>query len=426
MLYTVTRPLAKIALGVYFRKIYIVNKEVLPKDKPVILAANHPTAFIEPCILACWLDKPISFIARGDLYVNNFILRKLYDFYHMTPIFRREDTGYSNLRSNYETFEKCYETLKKRRPLMILVEGRTIHEKRMRPMRKGTARIVGGALEKHGDMDIHLIPVGINYTDSDSFRSVAMIEFGNPIKCSDYTELFNSHFPKAVNQLTKEMGDRLKEKIVHINEEKDDALVEHFLKLVENEQDDRIFPVSSVDSSLFQKQKKIADKINGLSGDEKDDLLTKAEDYYQKLNRNKISDFGLMKRNYASFKNTLFAIVGFIPAMLGYALNCIPFLLGKMLSKKIAPSIEFRAATFIVFSAFLYLFSGIGLYLAGYLMGFGWQTFWLTLIPVLGYFYIVYKDIMKKRKAGRKAAQLSQTAINDFIRERNDLKKMVL
>ena len=426
MLYTVTRPLAKIALGVYFRKIYIVNKEVLPKDKPVILAANHPTAFIEPCILACWLDKPISFIARGDLYVNNFILRKAYDFYHMTPIFRKEDTGYGNLRNNYATFEKCYETLNKKRPLMILVEGRTVHEKRLRPMRKGTARIIGGALEKHGDMDIHLVPVGINYSDSDSFRSVAMIEFGEPIKCTEYTEMFNNQFPKAVNNLTKEMGDRLKAKVIHINDEKDDELVNQFLTLVENEKDDSIFPVASVDSSLFEKQKKIADKINNYSAEKKEEIKIKIEDYHQKLRRNKITDFGLMRRNYASFKNTLFAIIGYIPAMLGYVLNFIPFLFGDLLSKKIAPSIEFRAATFIVFSSFLYLFSGIGLYLAGYLMGFGWKTFWLLVIPALGYFYVVYKDIMKKRNAGAKAAKLNQTSFNDFIRERNDLKKMVL
>lgn len=32
--------------------------ENLDWEKPLILAANHPTAFIEPCILACWLPKP--------------------------------------------------------------------------------------------------------------------------------------------------------------------------------------------------------------------------------------------------------------------------------------------------------------------------------------------------------------------------------
>ena len=79
MLYNIVRPFAKIALGLYFRKIYIANREAIPDDKPVILAANHPTAFIEPCILACWLVQPLSFIARGDLYVNSLILRKISD-----------------------------------------------------------------------------------------------------------------------------------------------------------------------------------------------------------------------------------------------------------------------------------------------------------------------------------------------------------
>ena len=375
MLYSITRPFAKIALGIYFRKIYISNREAIPKDKPVILAANHPTAFIEPCILACWLDKPLSFIARGDLYVNNKLLKKLYDWYHMTPIFRQEDTGYSNLKSNYETFEKCYETLSKQIPLMILVEGRTLHEKRLRPIRKGTARIVFGAQEKHSDLDIHIVPVGINYTNPDDFRSVAMIEFGTPIRCADYVEMFNENQAKAVNQLTRDMGNQLLDKVIHIEQKSDEQLVEKLLKLAENEKTGTFLPVASTDNTLFISQKNIADKINAMSEKEKNNLATRTSKYYEKLKQNNVTDYGLMHRKYASFKNTLFAAIGFIPAMLGWILNILPIFLGNNLAKRIAPSIEFRAATAIVFSSFLYIFYGIALYLAGYMLGFGWWTF---------------------------------------------------
>ncbi len=425
MLYKIVRPFAKIALGVYFRKIYIVNREVLQVDKPIILAANHPTAFIEPCILACWLDKPLSFIARGDLYVRSLLLRKIYDWVHMTPIFRREDTGYSNLTSNYATFEKCYKTLEKKMPLMILAEGSTCHEKRLRPMRKGTARIIFGALEKHGDMDIHLVPIGINYTNSDKFRSVAMIEIGEPIRCSDYTDLFNESAPKAVNQLTKEMGSRLKEKVIHINKKVDDELVELFFTLEENEIKETIFPVAVEKSDLFIAQKNIANYINELSSSEKELLKENAVAYYDKLSKNKISDHGLMNRNYDSFKNTIFAIVGFIPALLGYVLNIFPVWIGNLIAKKIAPSIEFRAATAIVFGSFLYLIYGFGLYLTGYLMGFGWWTFLLVLFPLLGYFYILYKEIIQKWSAAKKVNKCSEKLIDDLLDDRKVLKNMV-
>lgn len=425
MLYNLIRPFAKIALGLYFRKIYIANREAIPLDKPVILAANHPTAFIEPCILACWLEQPLSFIARGDLYVNSLILRKIYDWVRMTPIFRQEDTGYSNLKSNYETFEKCYETLEKQMPLMILVEGRTIHEKRIRPIKKGTARIVFGALEKHQNLDIHIVPVGVNYTNSDQFRSVAMIEFGEPIRCAKYNDVYLENPAKAVNQLTKEIGERLKAKIVHIDDKQDDELVEMFLTLKENETDSVIYPVSSTNNKLLVTQKNIADRINELSTEEKQNLKNKAKNYYNKLAQKNISDFGLMNRNYATLKNTLFAIFGFLPAMLGYILNAPPVWFGNFIAKKIAPSIEFRAATAIVFSSFLYLFYGMGLYLVGYLLGFGWWTFSLIIIPILGYFYIAYQGITNKWRMGRKANKISNEIITDLIKERNKLNELV-
>ena len=422
MLYSITRPFAKIALGIYFRKIYIANLEAIPKDKPVILAANHPTAFIEPCILACWLDKPLSFIARGDLYVNNRFLKKLYDWYHMTPIFRQEDTGYSNLKSNYETFEKCYETLSNKIPLMILVEGRTLHEKRLRPMRKGTARIVFGAQEKHSDLDIHIVPVGINYTNPDNFRSIAMIEFGDPIRCSDYIEVFDKNPAKAVNQLTKEMGKRLLDKVIHIKNEENDGLVEKLLTLQENEMPESFFPVSSRNNSLFISQKSIANTINDLGEKEKQDLIIKVSNYFEKLKVYDISDFGLMHTHFYTFKNTLFAVIGFIPAMIGYILNILPVFIGNTIAKKIAPSIEFRAATAIVFSSFLYLFYDAILFAIGCLLGCGWWNFLLVLIPILGYYYLIYSSITTKWSAGKKVVSSGNERINSLLKERSDLK----
>ncbi len=422
MLYYISKIFAKIALGVYFRKIYLANTDVLPKDKPIILAANHPTALIEPVVLGCWLDRPLYYLARGDLYNNNLLFRKLYDWHHMTPIFRREDTGYSNLRSNYATFEKCFEKLLAKKPLMILSEGLTLHEKRLRPMKKGTARIIFGALEKHGDLDIHLVPVGVNYTDSDSFRTVAMFEFGEPIRCTEYTEMYRENPPKAIKKLTEELGKRLKSKVIHIEEKTDDDLVEMFLTLAENDKPDSLLPVSSDDSSLFVKQKSIADAINELPGDEKTELKAKAESYHGKLKKLGISDFGLVNRKSFSFINSMLVVLGALPALLGFLLNILPVWAGNSLAHKIAPSIEFRAVAAIVFSAFIYLFTGIGLYTAGFLMGYGWWTFALVLVPLLGYFFVAYRDFFIKWNAARKVAKCASGTVAELLNERDALK----
>ena len=127
MLYRLVRPLAALGIRANYQHICISNTDRIPVDKPVILAANHPTAFMEPCILACFLGRPLYFLVRGDFFkqpLYNFLLRQL----NMLPVFRMRDGGYRNLKNNYSTFEACFEALKSNKTIMILAEGRTIHE----------------------------------------------------------------------------------------------------------------------------------------------------------------------------------------------------------------------------------------------------------------------------------------------------------
>jgi len=146
MLYFFVRPIARIGLSVFYRHIYFSHPERIPKDKPVILACNHPTAFIEPCLLACFLDRSLYFLVRGNLFkkpIYDLLLRSL----HMLPIFRLKDGGYGKLKSNYQTFQAVFQALEQNRTVMILAEGSTKQCKRLRPLQKGAARLALGALE---------------------------------------------------------------------------------------------------------------------------------------------------------------------------------------------------------------------------------------------------------------------------------------
>ena len=86
MLYAAVRPLATIGLKYYFRRIDLANADRIPENAAVIIAANHPTTFIEPCILACFLETPLHFMARGDFFKNS-IAAKLLEVYTSSPFF---------------------------------------------------------------------------------------------------------------------------------------------------------------------------------------------------------------------------------------------------------------------------------------------------------------------------------------------------
>ena len=228
--YRIVRPLAKIALMTYFRKIYFSNAQVIPTDKPIILAANHPSAFLEPCILAVLLPRPLHFLVRGDFFVRP-LYNKILHSLHMLPIFRMKDGGFQKIKNNFSTFEKCYNALADHKTLMILAEGRTIHEKRLRPLQKGTARLALGTLEKFPDLDVQIIPVGVNYSNSDQFRSIAMIRFGQPIIAQSYFSQYKNDLQTGIKVLTNDLKAQLIQHVVHIDNKEDEPLVEKLLNL---------------------------------------------------------------------------------------------------------------------------------------------------------------------------------------------------
>ena len=45
----------------------------------------------------------------------------------------------------------------------------------------GAAVIALGALEKYGDLNLKIVPVGLNYSSAHEFRSTEVVEFGTPI-----------------------------------------------------------------------------------------------------------------------------------------------------------------------------------------------------------------------------------------------------
>lgn len=225
------RPVARYVLGYYFRNIDITGLENIPSDKPVILAANHPTAFIEPCLLACFQERPLHFLARGDLFVNRLataVLRAL----NILPVYRLKDGGYKKLTRNYATFEDCYRVLHRRQALMILAEGRCIHEKRLRPLRKGTARIALGALvDMNFPEEVYIIPVGVNFVAAERFRTSVAIHCGQPIYTSNYLDAYRDNEARAIQSLTDELRRRLETMVVQFPDPAFDADYEAALEV---------------------------------------------------------------------------------------------------------------------------------------------------------------------------------------------------
>ena len=73
MLYRILKPILKLAVRVYFKRIRISNIESASTDRPIIFAPNHHSAFMDPVVLAAYISKPLYFLARGEMFNNFFI-----------------------------------------------------------------------------------------------------------------------------------------------------------------------------------------------------------------------------------------------------------------------------------------------------------------------------------------------------------------
>lgn len=144
----------------YFRRIRIFGLERLPKDGGLLISPNHQGAFLDPLLVGAYMPKKIFSLTRGDVFVPPFSW--LFSAMQMLPVFRIRN-GYSNLKNNEATFDRCHNILARGQKLMMFSEGLHHSEMYLYPISKGSSRLAYQAQNKFPNKPMYLIPVGINY-----------------------------------------------------------------------------------------------------------------------------------------------------------------------------------------------------------------------------------------------------------------------
>jgi glycerol-3-phosphate O-acyltransferase/dihydroxyacetone phosphate acyltransferase len=221
MLYKIIRWLTRITLKAYFRKVVIRGLENIPSAGPVIVVANHPSAFMDPMVVGTCTSRSLHFIAAAEFMgrgLKSWFYRKQL---HMIPVFRPSATVGEASQMNNEMFTKCYELLTGGGAVMIFPEGNSVTEQRVRKLKTGAARIALGARGHSAEgVEVTIVPVGLNYANPHRFQSEVFVNIGEPIT----TKGFTSDQQGAVD-LTAEIERRLKETVRHVEYEELDSLV---------------------------------------------------------------------------------------------------------------------------------------------------------------------------------------------------------
>ncbi len=366
---------------IYF-KTTVIGQDKVPFDKSLIFAANHQNSLIDAlAILTSRRCQPV-FLARADVFKTP-TLKKILTFLKILPVYRIRD-GYQNLQLNDDIFRKTLDVLKNHNGIGILPEGNHHGQRRLRTLKKGIARIAFQAEDAcNNELKIHIIPVGLNYSNYVNFRSKLLVRFGEPIDISKHLELYRQNPALAYNALIEDLEVGMKREMIQID---DEAYYNEYENLRE------IFTPAYLKEKHLPKHQNSSFEIDKKMITAVDQLKVENLSQFQILMDDVKTYSGLVKENGLTLKSIqtanikLYGLLIKLPLLLitlplfiwGFINNIIPVGGAYLLSKKIKDvqfisSIRFVVGMFlfpiayIIQVALFWIISGNGLYALYYL-----------------------------------------------------------
>ncbi len=350
----------------YF-KTEIVGMEKLPPNTTFIFAPNHQNALIDAlAILTLKHSWQPVFLARADIFKKP-LLSKILTFLKIMPVYRIRD-GFENLSLNDRIFQKTMDVIRNRNGLVILPEGNHAGFKYLRPLKKGIARIAFQAEDAaNGELNIHIVPVGLEYSNYVRYRSKLLVRIGEPFPVKKYLELYRQNKAQAYNALIDELAERMKAEMINID---DTEHYDEYMLLLQ------LYPRKKIlDSKLPKTQnqqfiisKELISWLDGLKASANplfDELMSNTRKLKEKLALHGIRPHALPLRKISAFCLFWFIplLIIFSPlALYGFINHFIPIVVPYLLSKKFQ-DVQFhssvRHAVGLLLLPLVYLFQTI-------------------------------------------------------------------
>jgi 1-acyl-sn-glycerol-3-phosphate acyltransferase len=330
----IVHPILKLMIrttaSLYFEKVSIKGGENLPKKGPIIFACNHPSSFLDALTITYYYWPAIYYIARGDAFKKPFGA-KLLSFLNNVPIFRKEE-GTSNLSRNEETFDYCLDVLKQGDSIIIFSEGICENEWYLRPLRKGTARLVYEAWNDTELKDkLKVIPVSTNYSGWFGPGHKTHVEFMPPLEKEKIGHTTEQAF--FMRKFNLELQHVLQEKVISIDKSKDveaQNIVTGFL----------LKNIASADKVSMKVLKKFQELDNS-------SFRKKFLEFAKYLENEKPLYYNEKGTNIFSF------LVGLIVIPIAFILNILPYSVCKYIAEKTTRKSVFYDSVF--FGSLLFL-----------------------------------------------------------------------
>jgi 1-acyl-sn-glycerol-3-phosphate acyltransferase len=351
LLYRLLKYPTRFALCFFYKRIYMLGLEHLPKHKPTIAAANHPNTFADPITLASLQLNDLYFWARANEFKHPFLSWVARNV-HMLPIHRLRD-GKDGMQKNTDTFDATKKILAQNNMLFVAPEGDCEIEKRLRILKQGAARIALEFAAQNPTQTLYILPTGLNYTTITRGWGDFFMVFGAPIEAQRYLADY-AHDPQAaVEQLTADLRKAMTDVMLYIDKPENDAMVEGLWEIYRNDNPAPNRPTFQYSPQRFEEEQRVAQKSQ-LATD-LDALRTFVELYFETLKKLNINDFALATATQNHSARATFVLL-LLPLKIAALLTLPPILLAKFIVDKYVKDHSFRAPIVVVLGMFGYSF----------------------------------------------------------------------
>lgn len=353
MIYGFAKFLLRVTAEFFFSKHHIINFEKLRTGKPLVVCANHASAHLDGILIMIFSRRRFHVLVRADIFKKKWVANLLAKI-NLIPIYRMRD-GINNLEKNSETFDLCYEILKRNEAIIIFPEANCEAERKLRKLHKGAAKIAMMAEERSNfQLGVEMVSLGITQEKITSSGGRIFLEASEPFSLKPYFDAYKQNNNRALNDIINDIETDLR-KVLPVVENTDDEYL--FEKLVTR--------VDSIDHlELWKKRAKI---INSSDKELKTVLSVALKDFDKHLERHGlnaeiIDTLGKMPR----WKRWMKMIVPVVDVMamfpffiVGFIFNYFQFYIPQKITRKLFKDICFVNGTHFAMTAFLFLFSYI-------------------------------------------------------------------
>jgi 1-acyl-sn-glycerol-3-phosphate acyltransferase len=429
--YWLLKQYVRFADWLILKKILITGKKNIPLNKPVIFSPNHQNALSDPLAVLLYTRYQPVWLGRADIFGKSKIVDNILRFMKIVPVYRLRD-GKENLEKNEYTFDVSIKVLENNFALALFPEAAHSAKRQMLVHKKAVPRIAFMAEEKSDrHLDIQIIPAGIYYSHYWKFNRSVIINFGEPIRVSDYLDIYSRNPTAAVMAMKAKIYEALLPLVINIGSTKfydgferiREIYGRHFLK--RQQKDFSTLNLFKSDQDLVRQ----LDEMEKEYPEETALLVQEVVNYSEKVERSGLRSWLLDSRPIhlpVIIGNLILLIAGLPLFLYGFIFNAIPFfLIDRVVRKKVKDksfwSTFFLIAGIVVFPLF-YLLEFLAV--VWFIPGFWLKVAFLVSLPFAGKIAFKWYILLRKTIGRMRLMQLKWFRSKNYHRLMNQREQL--